>query len=123
MPISLVRRPLIGLVALALLLALSAIGASPAHATGLAVTIACESGLNHFHCDAYPSGGIAPYTYSWQAITNSGITSSTTTATVTGTCSGYAIPPSFTVQVTVRDSTGAMVTKQGGTICRSGAWQ
>lgn len=120
---SLIRRPLMIVIGLALLLGLSGVVTPPTAQAAMSVTIACESGLNHFHCDAYPAGGIAPYTYAWQGITNAGITSSTTTASVTGTCVGWISPTTYTVQVTVTDSVGTTVIKQGGGGCRSGHWE
>lgn len=121
MPTSLSRRPLIILVALTLLLALSVTVSTPtARATDpLTVTGGCESGLSHFHCDAVVSGGIAPYTYSWQALTNAAITSSATNPWMTGSCTGSW----FTVQVTVRDSVDTTVIQSFGTTCRPGHWE
>jgi hypothetical protein len=111
------------MIGLALLLALSGVVTPPTAQAAMSVNVICDSGLNHFTCDAYPSGGIAPYSYSWQGITNAGITTSTTNAWVTGTCLSWIPNPTYTVQVTVRDSTGATVIKQGGGGCRSGQWQ
>ena len=81
-PMTLARHSRAHRFALLLASLLTATGAAdiaaavPAHAASLSATPDCESGAGHFTCLSDISGGTAPYTYSWQAVTNAFITSS-----------------------------------------------
>ena len=105
------RIPL-GVAALALALAAFAgVGLRSASASSVAITmIQCDSGLNHFSCDGYVTGGAPPYTFTWQnqwGTTIQGQDDGYDSSTTYGTCgTGYD-----SLNLTVRDSVGNTVTK------------
>lgn len=123
MRIPLLRRPLAIIAVLAVLLALGGSVRPPAaHASGtLTITLVdCTSGNSHFECTASVSGGVTPYSYTWQAISNATITSNLHSSYALGVCTSGQFS---SVKATVQDSVGATVAKTGGTICRSAPWQ
>lgn len=116
-----IRRPLAIVIGLALLIAISgSVSAPSAHASGtLTITfLDCDSGNAHFACDSYVSGGTAPYSYTWQAISNA-IFTPTNSPGIYGSCTSGQ---QFKVKVTVQDSVGATATATRGRQCRSEPW-
>src|SRR2546423_5999177 len=89
--------------------------AVPARAAALSTTPDCESsGGGHFTCFSGVSGGTAPYTFSWQPVTNAAITSSTTGSLIRGACT---VNRFSNVKLTVTDATGATASGFGPFTC------
>ena len=63
---------------------------------------------------AYPSGGVAPYTYSWIKVSGQlNITGTTTASSVATTTNLYCAVYIARLQVVITDSVGNQVTRQG----------
>jgi hypothetical protein len=79
------------------------------------VVVNCESGSGRFLCAGSVSGGTAPYTITWTAVTHATITR-TGGATAQGTCS----PGTVDVRMNVRDAAGATASADDPQGCNFG---
>jgi hypothetical protein len=100
----------------------------PAPPDLLPLTINCESGVrpgsageSQFTCDAFASGGVPPYTFTWTAVSNATIQQGENEQTVRGICNGGT---GTAVKVVVKDSSNPIQQVQGEERfeCNAGLW-
>jgi hypothetical protein len=83
----------------------------------LAVNASCSGSEGRFDCNASVTGGTAPYSYKWTAVTNASNIDGSNSASISGECDGGTTGKSGKVRVTVTDSKGATVSKEPGFTC------